>query len=546
VAFARLAWLHPTLLARTPGWSGVEIAAPWQPLEAYLVALIVVSSCAGWAALAAAVARFTALQRRAQPTPSLESRLPPYPFDDRREAVVLGELHQQEGAQVESPRWLTLPFEGLYGNLICIGATGSAKTSALAYPLTAQLLRIHADDPQRKLGGLVMDPKGNYAHYVRRQCELAGRADDFYEISLGGDVVCNVLARPDLSAPALAGHFFDAVKNVQGESVHDPFWRQEAIDLCTQAIRVIRIVNGVEPTLQSVYRAATSFESFERWVKQAQEAAAAARVKARKREATPGEQRLVEEVESLTFWAEGKLSKLDPKLRASIAAGLNGACSLFDVPDVRRSFAPTPGDRAGKREFVGFREALERGLVVSVRIPGTQFKTVSIMVRTLLKLNFFDAVLERLTHLQPGERPRPCFWVADEYDQVVTEPADGDYFARSREACAVNIVATQSYARLVAKFKSEHAARSLMANLRTQVFLGLNDTDSAQEASRLCGEVDRERATWTRGESIDDASWSWTDGRLMGPACIDAPLIVTLIVPDHARMSLAMHRHDGE
>jgi len=47
----------------------------------------------------------------------------------------------------------------------------------------------------------------------------------------------------------------------------------------------------------------------------------------------------------------------------------------------------------------------------------------------------------------------------------VTEPADGDYFARSREACGINVVATQSYARLVAKFKSEHAARSLMANL---------------------------------------------------------------------------------
>jgi hypothetical protein len=55
-----------------------------------------------------------------------------------------------------------------------------------------------------------------------------------------------------------------------------------------------------------------------------------------------------------------------------------------------------------------------------------------------------------------------------------------------------------------------------MANLRTQVFLGLNDTDSAHEASRLCGEVDRERATYSRGESLEDASWSWTDGRLMG------------------------------
>ena len=56
-------------------------------------------------------------------------------------------MHEQEGAQVEDPRWLVLPFEGLYGNVIGIGATGSAKTSSLAYPITAQLLRIHAGDP---------------------------------------------------------------------------------------------------------------------------------------------------------------------------------------------------------------------------------------------------------------------------------------------------------------------------------------------------------------------------------------------------------------
>jgi hypothetical protein len=151
---------------------------------------------------------------------------------------------------------------------------------------------------------------------------------------------------------------------------------------------------------------ATSFESFEPWVKDAAAMAAAAKQRQREGKPQPGDAMLIEEAESLTFWAEGKLSKLDPKLRASIAAGLNGACSLFDVPEVRRSFAPTPADMAGKRAFIGFREALERGLVVAVRIPGTQFKTVSIMVRTLLKLNFFDAVLERLTHLKPGERPR--------------------------------------------------------------------------------------------------------------------------------------------
>ena len=88
------------------------------------------------------------------------------------------------------------------------------------------------------------------------------------------------------------------------------------------------------------------------------------------------------------------------------------------------------------------------------------------VVRTLMNLNFFDAVLERLADLRPRERPRPCFFVADEYDQIVTQPADGEYYARSREACAINVVATQSYAVLVSRFKDQHAARALMANLR--------------------------------------------------------------------------------
>ena len=56
---------------------------------------------------------------------------------------------------------------------------------------------------------------------------------------------------------------------------------------------------------------------------------------------------------------------------------------------------------------------------------------------------------------------------------------------------------------LVSRFKDQHAARALMANLRSQVWLGMNDTDSLDEASRLCGEVDRERLTHSGGESTD-------------------------------------------
>lgn len=525
-ATARLALWHPHLLHRQPGWAAVARPAlrasfghpAWRLFEPYLGLLIVAGILVGWAAVAAAAARFVLVHRR-EPDPQeehMESRLPPYPFDPSKEALVIGEQHAQEGEQVEDPRWLVLPFEGLYGNTICLGATGSAKTSSLAYPLTMQLIRIHANDPERKLGGLIMDPKGNYAHFVREQMAAAGRADDFFEVALDGEVYTNVLERPDLNAPALAGHFFDAIKNYQGEGHHDPFWRQEALDLATQAIRTIRLITGREPTIRKIYRVGTSYDSFEPWIKEAQLMAAKPRERVKAGKAEPGDHELIEEAESLAFWANEKLAKLDVKLRTSISATLNGACSMFDVPVVRRTFAPEPEDMKGRREFIGFREALRRGYVVSLRIPGTQYKSVSNVVRTLMKLNFFDAVLERLADLRPGERPRPCFFVADEYDQIVTQPADGEYYARSREACAINVVATQSYAVLVSRFKDQHAARALMANLRNQVWMGMNDTDSLDEASRLCGEVDRERLTHSRGESTDQASWSWMDGRLMG------------------------------
>jgi hypothetical protein len=280
LALLRLIAVQPAFMADRPGWTGQPVP---RPAERHLRRFLITGVCAGWACLGAGLVRFVLLHTRSRDddeAPDLASRLPPYPFDSQVEALVLAEMHAQEGAQVEHPRWLVLPFEGLYGNVICFGATGSAKTSGLAYPLTAQLVRIHADDPARRLGGLVMDPKGNYCHYVREQMRQAGREEDYFEISLGGDVVYNVLGRADLHAPALAGHFFEAVKNFQGEGHQDPFWRQEAIDLATQAVRIIRLVTRQEPSIQQIYRVATSNETFQKWLADAgvEAAVAASRI----------------------------------------------------------------------------------------------------------------------------------------------------------------------------------------------------------------------------------------------------------------------------
>ena len=224
----------PAWLAASAGWPAV---AAQEPATARFVSAL----------LACALLNFAEVHGLAGPQRRRRRPLPPYPFDPHKTQLVIGETHHQDGARSEQPSWLVLPEKGLYTGILITGATGSAKTSAAQYPFTAQLIHQHARDPARKMGGLIIDAKGNYAHFVRDQCALAGRLPDYYEVSLTSGVRWNIIGRPDLNAAALGGHIADMIENVQGTSLADPFWHQEAKDLASQVIRVLRLAEGREP-----------------------------------------------------------------------------------------------------------------------------------------------------------------------------------------------------------------------------------------------------------------------------------------------------------
>lgn len=425
--------------------------------------------------------------------------LPPFPFNPTRTQIVLGEEHEPNGAASARPSWRVLPEKGMCTGILVTGATGAAKTSAAQYPFTAQLIRLHAHDPEKKLGGLIIDAKGNYADFVREQCEQAGRSDDYYEISLDSGVRYNIIGRPDLEAPALGGHIADMITNVQGKSTQDPFWHQEAKDLATQVIRIVRLAQGREPTMVDLYRLSTSVTLFQDWLSLAE-----ARVKQGRGDAS--------EYQALEFWQKQKNAGLDPKLKGSIAATLNGVCSLFDVGRIRDVFCPDPENA----NFRGFDDLIAEGKIVALRVPYSQLKSVSQVVGTMAKLNFFDAVLGRLarseaTSADPG---RTVFFVADEYDGYVTQPADGNFLSKCREARCCSIIATQSYESFTAKLQNEHVTHQLLANLRTKIWLCCEDNYTARQAADLCGEVEREKVSRSRNENAQ-GSFSVLDGRFV-------------------------------
>jgi hypothetical protein len=502
----------PAWLAACEAWPDVVAKEP--ATAHYVSVLLVLPLPFVGAILMGALLNFAEVHGLAGPQRGRRRPLPPYPFDSNTTQLVIGETHYQDGSRSEQPSWLVLPEKGMYTGVLITGATGSAKTSAAQYPFTAQLIHLHADDPTRKMGGLIIDAKGNYADFVRDQCALAGRLGDYYEVSLTSGVRWNIVGRPDLNAAALGGHIADMIENVQGTSLADPFWHQEAKDLASQVIRVLRLAEGREPTMATLYRAATSYEAFEDYVKLAE------------KRVTTSEQH--DELASIKFWLEAKAAKLDAKLRASIAAGLNGVCSLFDDPKIREVFAPEPLFE----NFKGFDRLIEEGQIVALRVPKSQLKTVSTIVGTMTKLNFYDAVLNRLARAEhgAGDVGRGVFFVADEYDGYTTQPGDGDFFSKCREAKCCAVIATQTYESFVAKLKNEHVAAQLLANLRTKIWLCAEDNYTARQAADLCGEIERRKVSRSRNETARLSAFSFLDGAVIAadPGAVGEGVTISL------------------
>src|SRR5262249_5963099 len=127
-----------------------------------------------------------------------------------------------------------------------------------------------------------------------------------------------------------------------------------------------------------------------------------------------------------------------------------------------------------------------------------------------------DAVLNRLARAEASgvDVGRLIFFIADEYDMFVTQPADGHFLAKCREANACSILATQSLESLVSRLRNEHVTAQLLANLRTKIWLCAEDNYTARQAADLCGEVEREKLSRGRNESAR-AAFSFLDGKLL-------------------------------
>jgi hypothetical protein len=505
-------------------------------------------------------------------------QLPPYPAPDSRTDLflVLGEVHHPaRPVPAQEPRWLTIPERGLFTGIAIVGAVGTGKTSGCMYPYAEQLLAYRSADPARKIGGLVLEVKGDFCFKLRDLMRAHGRSDDYVEVSLDAPYRYNPLHN-DLEAYALAYGIASLLNNLFGRG-EEPFWQQAYTNLVKFIILLHKAVDDYV-TLFDVYESAINpdriAEKLAEGTRQLSRSGQAVLVDGAALEAVPGwrnylwardqasgkmfseltaplerwlkehdvnyevekregggrpfELRRFEQFEAVQRWFHHDWMRIEPKLRTSIIEGISVFLSLFDDnPSVKYTFCPPkacydPVANADRRHGVplpSFADMLEAGRLVALNFPVVGNPGLAKMIGTLMKQDFQRAVLGRIPLMarEPDRPWREVLFLCDEYHAFATvgenDPTgDEKFFALSRQARCIPIVATQSISSLRSTLPGE-SWRTLFQTFRTKIFLALSDDFSARIASDLCGREEQLTPQYSISENAQDAGVSLLTGR---------------------------------
>jgi hypothetical protein len=506
-------------------------------------------------------------------------KLPPYPDPTARTelSLVIGELHHpKKPVAVAEPRWLVIPSRGLFTGIAVFGAVGTGKTSGCMYPFAEQLLAFKASNTECRIGGLILEVKGDLCHKVRGILERSGRGGDYIEVSLDCPYRYNPLHN-DLDAYALAYGIASLLNNLYGKG-KEPFWQQAYTNLVKFIILLHKILYAYV-TLFDVYECAINPDLLEQKIQEGdrlferrsiligiddfmadkdleghpfERDSEAGRMRAVFTDELAGylkERKVAYELqiesgqpgsdsassdekrqqfEAVKRWFFHDWRRIDPRLRSSIVEGISVFLSLFDDnPAVKRVFCPPKevydpvanADGSLGRPFPQFGELIETGAVCALNFPMSANPGLAKIIGTLMKQDFQRAVLNRIPRMEKetDQHFREVLFLCDEYQGFATvgenDPSgDEKFFALSRQAKCIPIVATQSISSLRSTLPGE-TWRTLLQTFRTKIFLTLSDDFSARTASDLCGKEEQLKPSYTISENGQDAGVSVLTGR---------------------------------
>ena len=386
-----------------------------------------------------------------------------------------------------------IPEKGLYQNILITGTIGTGKTSSAMYPFTEQLIEYESENYDKKIGMLILDVKGNYFNQVRKFAYKYNRLDDVIVIELGGKYKYNPLNKPNLKASVLANRLKVILELFSGKTT-ESYWIDKSEQILCECIKFCRLYNDGYVNFEELHNLVTNQNYYIEKIEI---------VKKLFQKNKFSKEECYDLLTSITFF-EKEFYKLDSRTMSILKSEITRITNCF-ISDyqVSKTFNPTQIEQ----NFYGLEEILSKGKIVVLNMNIAEYKNLSKIIAAYLKLDFQSEVLSRLAQNNKN-KTRPVAFISDEYHEYITE-TDADFFAQSREAKCINIVATQSYTLLLKTLNDESILKVVIQNLINKIWFRTDDTYTIEEIQKQIGKEEKEKISKSISENAKETKYSY-------------------------------------
>ena len=119
-----------------------------------------------------------------------------------------------------------------------------------------------------------------------------------------------------------------------------------------------------------------------------------------------------------------------------------------------------------------------------------------------------------MAQLGKDQTIKKSVFVSDEFHEYVTT-TDADFFAQSREAKCINIVATQSYTSIKNALKDESATKVIIQNLINKLWFRTDDIFTIEEAQKQIGKEEKQKISTTISENAKETKLNFITNNLI-------------------------------
>lgn len=376
--------------------------------------------------------------------------------------------------------------KGLYQNILITGTIGTGKTSSAMYPFTKQLINYNASNFNEKLAILVLDVKGNYFKKVLEYANSANRLNDIISIDLSGRFKYNPLDKPNLKPIVLANRL-KTILSLFSPNNSESFWLDKSEQILSECIKFCRLYNNGYVSFSEIHKLLMFPEYYQEKLEI---------LKVLFKQGKFDNTDVYNLLTCIDFF-EKEFFSLDTRTISILKSEISRITSIF-VSDynVSKTFCSPKSEI----NFHGFKDVLDNGKIVVLNMNISEYKNLSKIIATYLKLDFQTEVLSRLGN---NTSIRKSAFISDEFHEYVTT-TDSDFLAQCREAKCINIIATQSYSSIKNALKDETSTKVLIQNMINKLWFRTSDTFTIEEAQKQIGKEEKEKISTTISENAKE------------------------------------------